>query len=109
MHAEYIALSMFLRELLPISRLLNKICERTNIQRDDDTKICAMKLAKSQLPKITPQSKHFKVKYHWVRERLEEYSFEILPVRTDKQKVDLFTKGLLRTEFRTKRHMIMGW
>jgi len=72
MHAEYIALSMSLRELLPISRLLNEICERTNIKRDDDTKICqvfedneaAMKLAKSQLPKITPQSKHFAVKYH---------------------------------------------
>jgi hypothetical protein len=117
MHAEYIALSMSLRELLPISRLLNEICERTNIQRDDDTKICrvfedneaAMKLAKSQLPKITPQSKHFAVKYHWFREKLEEYGFDILPVRTDKQKADLFTKGLLRTEFRTKRHMIMGW
>ena len=117
MHAEYIALSMSLRELLPISRLLNEICERTKIERDDDTKICrvfedneaAMKLAKSQLPKITPQSKHFAVKYHWFREKLDEYGFEILPVRTDKQKADLFTKGLLRTEFRTKRHMIMGW
>ena len=68
-----------------------------------------MKLAKSQLPKITPQSEHFAVKYLWFREKLDEYSFEILPVRTDKQKADLFTKGLLRTEFRTKRHMIMGW
>ena len=117
MHAEYIALSMSFRELLPVSRLLNEICERTNIQRDEDTKICrvfedneaAMKLAKSQLPKITPQSKHFAVKYHWFRERLEEYCFEILPVKTDKQKADLFTKGLLQTEFRTKGHMIMGW
>ena len=101
MHAEYIALSMSLRELLPISRLPNKICESTNIQRNDDTKSCwvfegneaAMKLAKSQLPKITPQSKHFAVKYHWFRERLEEYGFKIIPVRTDKQKADLFTKG----------------
>ena len=37
-----------------------------------------MKLAKSQLPKITPQSKHFAVKYHWFRERLVEYGFDIL-------------------------------
>jgi len=109
---------MTLRELvLPISRLLNEICERTNIQLDDDTKICqvfedneaAVKLPKSQLPKITPQSKHFAVKYHWFRERLKEYGFEILPVRTDEQKADLFMKGLLQTESRTKQHMIMGW
>ena len=61
-----------------------------------------MKLAESQLPKITPQSKHFAVKYNWFREKLDEYGFEILPVRTDKQKADLCTKGLLQTEFRTK-------
>jgi len=106
MHAEYIALSMSLRELLPISRLLNEICERTKIERDDDTRICrvfedneaAMKLAKLQLP----QSKHFAAKYHWFREKLDEYGFKILSVRTDKQKANLFTKGLLRTEFRMK-------
>ena len=40
MHAEYIALSMSLRKLLPISCLLNEICERRNTQCDDDTKIC---------------------------------------------------------------------
>jgi len=79
MRAEYIALSMSLKELLPISRLLNKICERTNKQRDDNTKICrifedneaAIEIAKSQLSKITLQSKHFAVKYHWFRKRLK--------------------------------------
>ena len=117
MHAEYIALSMSLRELLPISRLLNEICDELSINRDESTKICrvyednegAMKLANSMLPKITPQSKHFAVKYHWFREKLDEFGYEILPVRTTKQKADMFTKGLTRTEFREKRKMVLGW
>ena len=52
-----------------------------------------MKLANSMLAKITPQSKHFAVTYHWFREKLDEFGYEILPVRTDKQKADMFTKA----------------
>ena len=117
MHAEYIALSTGMRDLLPIKNVLEEICEVLEIERDDSTRVTkvyednegAMKLANRPLAKITPQSKHFAVKYHWFREKLEEYMIEILPIRSDLQKADIFTKGLTGQEFRPKRRMIMGW
>ena len=117
MHAEYIALSTGMRDLLPIKNVLEEICEVLEIERDDSTRVTkvyednegAMKLANGPLAKITPQSKHFAVKYHWFREKLEEYMIEILPIRSDLQKADIFTKGLTGQEFRPKRRMIMGW
>ena len=36
-------------------------------------------------------------------------NFELNYVKTERQKVDIFTKGLLVTEFRKKRKLIMGW
>ena len=117
MHAEYIALSTGMRDLLPIKRLLEEICNILEIERDDDTKVTkvyednegALKLATGPLEKITPQSKHFAVKYHWFREKLEEYKIEILPIRSEFQKADIFTKGLGPQQFRPKRKMINGW
>ena len=69
----------------------------------------ALKLASAPLPKCTPQSKHVAVKYHWFREKLDDHKIKILPVRTDQQKADIFTKGLASTEFRMKRKLLMGW
>ena len=117
MHAEYIALSTSMRELVPITNALNDICESLGIKRDDETKIVrvfednegAQKLANSPLPRVTPHSKHFAVKYHWFRERLDEFKIQIQRVDTSLQKADIFTKGLLRTEYRKKRELLMGW
>ena len=117
MHAEYIALSTGMRELIPTTDIFHELCEALCIERDEDTKIIrayednegALKLASASLPKCTPQSKHFAVKYHWFREKTEEYRIKILPVRSEKQKADIFTKGLAKSEFRNKRQLLMGW
>ena len=117
MHSEYIALSTGMRELLPTSNTFNEICEALNIQRSDDCKVVrayednegALKLANAPLPRCTPQSKHFAVKYHWFREKISEYNIQMLPIRTDKQKADIFTKGLARSDFKGKRKLLMGW
>jgi hypothetical protein len=117
MHAEYIALSTTMRVLIPINNVLNDICNSLGIERDDENKIVrvyednegAQKLANSPLPRVTPNSKHFAVKYHWFREKLDEFNIQIKRIDTTLQKADLFTKGLLRTEFRKKRELLMGW
>ena len=119
MHAEYIALSTGMRELLPVKNLLEEVCEVLEIERDEDVKVVkayednegALKLATGPLAKTTPQSKHFAVKYHWFREKLDENNIEILRVHvgTDLQKADIFTKGLIGPEFKMKRKMLMGW
>ena len=64
---------------------LKVICDRTNIDREQEHKLVtvfednegAMKLANSPLPRISPQSKHFGVKYHWFREKLDELQIQI--------------------------------
>ena len=76
MMAEYIALSTGMRELIPLIDLFDEICEVLKIHRSKETKIVrvfednegALKLASKELPYVTPQSKHFAVKYHWFRE-----------------------------------------
>jgi hypothetical protein len=118
MHAEYIALSTTMRDLIPITNVLNEVCDSLKIKRSDETKIVrvfednegAMKLATSPLPRVTPNSKHFAViKYHWFRERLDEFNIKISRVETQLQKADLFTKGLVGTEFRKKRELVLNW
>jgi hypothetical protein len=39
MHAEYIALSTTMRDLIPITNALNEECESLKIKRSDETKI----------------------------------------------------------------------
>ena len=119
MMAEYVALSYGMRELLPIKRQIEEICSLLKIDRDENTRIVkvhednegALKLANSPVTKITPQSKHFAVKLHWFRSMVMDkaMNFELNYVKTERQKADIFTKGLLVTEFRKKRKLIMGW
>ena len=117
MHAEYIALSTGMRELLPVQNILNEICEVLEVEHVENTTVTkvyednegALKLANSQLGRITPHSKHFAVKYHWFREKLEDHNIEIKHITTDMQKADIFTKGLIGVEFKTKQKMLTGW
>jgi hypothetical protein len=117
MHAEYIALSSGMHELLPISDTLDHICSVFKINRDTQTKIIkvwednegAQKLATAPIQKVTSHSKHFGIKYHWFHEKLNEYQISICRVHTDFQKADIFTKGLNRSEFQIKRKLLMGW
>ena len=117
MHAEYIALSTGMRELIPVKNTLEHICEVFKISRDAKTQLIkvwednegTLKLANSPLVKVTPQSKHFAIKYHWFREKLIDLKLSINYVRSAIQKADIFTKGLCRADFKAKRKLIMGW
>jgi hypothetical protein len=117
MHAEYIALSTGMRELIPVKTILEEICEILQIERHDDTRVTkvfednegALKLATARLNRITPQSKHFAVKYHWFREKLTQHNIEIQHITTDMQKADIFTKGLIGLEYKQKQKMLTGW
>ena len=119
MHAEYVALSYGMRELLPTKRQINELCRALNLRRDESTDIVTvhednegcLKLANSPLARVTPHSKHFAVKLHWFRGEVanKENKIEIVSVRSENQKADIFTKGLLVNDFRKKRQLIMGW
>ncbi len=119
MMAEYIALSTGMRELLPTINLFGEICDSLGIDRPKESRVVrafednegALALASKEMPRVTPSSKHFAVKYHWFRSKLDtpDYNIKILPIDTSVQKADLFTKGLGKNEFKNKRRLLMGW
>ena len=74
----------------------------------EDNEAC-QKLAGSSMPKMTPRSKHIAVKYHWFREYLDKLQIEVLSIDTKSQLADIFTKGLVQKEFKSKRKMVCGW
>ena len=117
MEAEYIALSMGMRELVPARELIKEIADGLKIERDESSTISkvwednngCLLLASSPMPKVTPRSKHFGIKYHWFREKVDGEKIKILPIDTKEQLADIFTKGLTRQEFENKRKPLMGW
>jgi hypothetical protein len=60
-------------------------------------------------PNMTPRTKHIAIKYHWFCSHLKVGEIEIKRIDTAVQKAVIFTKGLARREFETKRSMILGW
>ena len=69
----------------------------------------ALKLAKLEYPRTTPQSKHYGIKYHWFREKSSELNLQLHHISTDKQKADIMTKGLPPSEHQPKRKLLNGW
>ena len=71
--AEYIALSTAMRALLPVRHIYEVVCVSLNLDRNPNSVIstvfednCAAKiLATTDPPRLTPQSRHIAVKYHW--------------------------------------------
>lgn len=117
MHAEYIALSQSMRDLLPTKGLLLEVANALNVEHDNVAQVSkvwednngALKLANTELPIATPSSKFFAIKYHWFRSHVKPGELEVLAIDTAVQKGDLFTKGLPEGDFRPKRKMLMGW
>ena len=61
------------------------------------------------VPRMTPRSKHIAVPYHFFREHVAKGTIQIFKVASDRNKADLFTKGLERVKFQSLRALLMGW
>ena len=118
MEAEYIALSDSMKHLLVLKRLAIAICE--GVQLDpvevasiwstvfEDNSACEI-LANMEPPRSTPRSKHIAIKYHWFREALKPNNIKIVPIATEEQIADIFTKGLKPIKFEKLRKKLLGW
>ncbi|KAG7374494.1 reverse transcriptase RNA-dependent DNA polymerase [Nitzschia inconspicua] len=121
MEAEYSALSSAMRELLPFRELLLSLAPsigintshlstfRTTVHEDNAG---ALSLAKLEPGRITPRSKHYAVKLHWFRSKLDPdgpHPIVIVKIATDLQRADIFTKGLSRVKFQAIRKQLCGW
>jgi hypothetical protein len=58
---------------------------------------------------MTPQSKHYAIKYHWFGKQIGPRNIELVKVDTTNQLGDIFTKGLGATAFQRLRLKLMGW
>jgi hypothetical protein len=118
MEAEYIALSQALRVLLRLRTVLKEVCGALNLDHGtkssirsqifEDNEAC-LKLATSDPPKMTPRSKSIAVKYHWFREHLIPGIVDIMPISSQRQLADIFTKPLSANTFVDLRKQLLGW
>ena len=117
LHAEYVALSQSLRDLLPVKELVKELLQGMGIDSGKlkfvskstvfEDKNGAIRVA--TCPKLTPTSKFIAVKYHWFRQHVESGEIHIVKVESSKQLADIFTKGLLGEKFLAIRKLLCGW
>ena len=116
MESEYIALSQSMRDLIPVRRLLQLICDTILPEQIQNANIHssviednsgALQLAR--VPRITPRTKHYAIKYHFFREYVKKGDIKLYKIETTKQRADIFTKGLVQAVFETIRKLLMGW
>ena len=104
MEAEYIALANAAQEAVWLRQLLTDLRsnpeEATGIYEDNQSAIC---LAKN--PQFYGRAKQIGIKYHFVREQMENGYVELSYCRTEEMVADMVTKGLGREQLRKLRKM----
>ena len=112
--AEYIALSMAMREVLPFLNLMSEIRGFLPVNNEpkffctvwEDNRSC-IKVAES--PKFTPRTKHIALKYHHFRQFVSNGTVIIKPIDTLEQTADVLTKPLDGVKFAYLRKKLCGW
>jgi hypothetical protein len=104
--AEYIAMSMSLRDVIPIMELIKEMKEHNipvlctklyvycKVFEDNSG---ALELAR--LPKLCPCTKHINVCYHHFCKHVRKGLIKIFPVGTSDQTADILTKALAQNNF----------
>jgi len=114
--AEYIALSMALREVIPLMRMMEELKDsfpQLYVDKPgffckvwEDNQAC---LAMATTSKFSPRTKHIALKYHHFRSFVERKRIRINYVDTLRQQADIFTKPVRDELFPKLRFMLMGW
>ena len=113
--AEYVALSMAMREQLPLIQLLKEVvAHKIDATLQPTTIHCkafednsgALEMAK--VPKMRPRTKHLNNVYHHFRESVHNNEVMLIAVRSDEQLADLLTKPLPDTLFQRFRDQILN-
>jgi len=120
MEAEYNALSMAMKDLLPLRNIFETVGSALGIDNEIITtfkttvwedNMGALQLAQMQPGQYTPRSKHYAVKYHWFRSHLSNTSNRttVQYIESRFQKADALTKSLSIDLFRSIRKLLCGW
>ena len=102
--AEYMALASAAQEAMWLRQLTidlkNEPVSATVIFEDNQSAIC---IAKN--PQFHGRSKHIAIKYHFIRDQVENNNVELRYCRTNDMIADMLTKGLNGEQFAKLRHM----
>ena len=113
--AEYIAMSMALRDVIPIMFLLQEMRHKNfKVICTEPIVYCkvfednsgALELAR--LPKLRPRTKHINICYHHFREHVRKGLIKIFPIDTRDQIADIFTKALPQNLLQRHRRFLCG-
>ena len=72
----------------------------------EDNSAC---LKHATMPKLSPRTKHIGIPYHFFRSEVIKGNISVLPIATDDQLADQFTKGLPHSKFEHLRKRLLGW
>ncbi|CAA0817270.1 cysteine-rich RLK (RECEPTOR-like protein kinase) 8 [Striga hermonthica] len=92
--AEYIAMTEAGKEMLWLKRFLQQLGmkqERYDIHCDSQS---ALDLSKNAM--YHSRTKHIDVRYHWLRQAVEEQLLKLEKIHTDKNPADMMTKVVTR-------------
>ena len=122
MMAEYYALSLAMREVLPLRDVVKAVADgcgissacqttfRTTVWEDN---MGALTLANLDPGQTTSRSRFYDSKVHWFRSHLNpadpNNGIAVKKIDTKAQLADMFTKPLPREPFTHLREMLMGW
>jgi hypothetical protein len=120
MESEYNALSMSMRDLLPLQRLTKEIVK--SLRKDGASVSTTFKttahednfgchrLANLEPGQMTPRWIHCGIKYHSFRSHLKPNEVMVEPVGTDEQRGDMmFTKNLCVAKYEANIKLTCGW
>jgi hypothetical protein len=117
MEAEYNALSMAMRDVLPLRNLAIKISKgvgmsgktptplKTTVREDTNG---ALKLATMEPGRTTPRSKAYGVGYHWFRSKLKPNEIEVKKIAGVDERANFLTKALRTEAFIANRKLTCG-
>lgn len=113
--AEYMALSVAAREVLPLRELMLEITSHFGLPQITPNLRCtifednkgAEQLARA--PRMRPRTKHIAIKYHHFREQVAKGILHITRVATDEQRADILTKATPLSTLSHLRQQIQGW
>lgn len=102
--AEYIALTEAGKEMLWLKRFLQQLAikqEGSVIHCDSQS---ALDLSKNAM--YHPRTKHIDVRYHWLRQAVEDEEFKLEKIHTDRNPADMMTKFVARDKFQLCAELI---
>ena len=118
MESKYIAMSVAMKDLIPLQRIVQTIIEAVGLDPEIratlksevwEDNAGALLLAKLEPPRMTLRSKFYALKYHWFRYKVKELNIGLNKIGTKEQLADILTKGLPKVDFQRLRLMLMGW